>query len=503
MIVPALLLGLSFPLLLNLYVREMGDAGASVGRVYAANTVGAVLGSIVAGFVLLPTIGSLDSIRAAATVNCLLAALFAILLIPKHRARTITFACAVLPLIGLLWLFPRGWNIRRMTVGSYVYFGAADKIDRVLYAREDSQGGLTSVVQVGAERVMLSNGKFQGGDKGEVPAQIRFALTPLLFTRQFGNALVIGLGTGNTLRALSRLPFQRIDVAELAPAVVDAARLWFRDVNGGVLDSDPRVHLSIADGRNFLLLSQEDYDLITVELTSIWISGEADLYNREFYELCRARLRQRGVLQQWVQIHHMRLQDFLLILNTAARVFPYVAFFQGPEQGLLVASASPLELDYDQIQAFDRTPEVRSELTAAGVPSMASLAGELMLYGASLQHALSRLPALSGHSGDFVSTDFSPYLEYLTPKANVLPYDTASEIRGFLKEYRPAGLPPEMTIVNLRSKADQDLMLGYFLEQRGEDREAAVRFKNVTGPAKAQAQIEIARIGAMSSVASP
>ena len=140
----------------------------------------------------------------------------------------------------------------------------------------------------------------------QVAPQIRMAMTPALFAHGFDRALVIGLGTGNTLRALCRLPFRQIDVAELAPHVVDAARKWFQDVNGGVFDRDPRVKMHVTDGRNFLLLSSHRYDVISVEVSSIWIAGEADLYNKEFYELCRSRLNDRGVLQQWVQLHHMR-----------------------------------------------------------------------------------------------------------------------------------------------------------------------------------------------------
>jgi len=69
----------------------------------------------------------------------------------------------------------------------------------------------------------------------------RFALIPALFTHRFDRALVIGLGTGNTLRAVAQMPFQKIDAAELAPQVVEAALLWFADVNGRVFDRDPRV----------------------------------------------------------------------------------------------------------------------------------------------------------------------------------------------------------------------------------------------------------------------
>jgi len=77
--------------------------------------------------------------------------------------------------------------------------------------------------------------------------------------------------------ALTAFPFRRLDVAEFAPGVIEAARSWFSDVNGDVMDKDPRVHLLVADGRNHLLLSSDRYDLITIEVTCIWISGEADV----------------------------------------------------------------------------------------------------------------------------------------------------------------------------------------------------------------------------------
>jgi spermidine synthase len=495
---PAVLLGLSFPLLLNLYSREMRHAGSSVGGIYAANTVGAILGSVSTGFLLLPRLGSLATLRLAATLNLILAVCFGFFLVPSKPTRRLLLAIGTATTALLLWIAPGHWDARRMSCGSYVYFRGGS-FDRVLYHREDVQGGSTSVVQVGSVKVLLSNGKFQGNDGGEVRAQIRFALVPVLFTREFRRAMVIGLGTGNTLRTISHFPFQRIDVAELAPAIVEAARDYFEDVNGRVFDRDPRVHVSIADGRNFLLLSRDTYDLITIEITSIWIAGEADLYNKEFYQLCRARLGEHGVLQQWVQIHHMRTQDLLVILNTAAQVFPHVAFFQGPEQGLLIASASPLECDYPQIERHDADPQVRQDLAAIGVPSMISLLGELMVYGDSLHQALSQLPALSGRPADFASTDFYPYLEYQTPKSNVLPYDTASLNLDFLRRLRPPLLPSDLIIDNLPSQTERNLVLGYITEQRGDIDLAVDYFRRVEGPSASRAKSEIERIQAKSS----
>lgn len=479
LILPSFLLGLSFPLLLHLASHGARAVGARVGSLYASNTAGAIAGSLLAGFVVLPAWGTMVSLRAAATMNLALGLAFALILVslPVARRALLAFVAASLALV--FWTGSPGWHPERMSRGSYVYFTPGWAIDRVLFMKEDTQGGLTSVIQSGPTRILLSNGKFQGNNSGEVGAQVRFAMIPVLFASGFDRALVIGLGTGNTLRTVASFPFRAIDAVEIAPHIIEAAREWFADVNALVFDRDPRVRVSVADGRNFLLLSRDRYDLITIEVSSIWISGEADLYNKEFYELCRARMTERGVLQQWVQIHHMKTEDFLVILNTAAQAFPHVAFFLGPEmQGVLVASPAPLALDYAQMERFDADPRVRAELEAIDAPSVWSLAGEMALYGDSLKRALELLPELSGRPADFASTDWRPYLEYQTPKGNALPYNTISVNINFLRNFRELPWPRELEIRNLPSEAERSLILGLVDEHLGRLDDALGHFRS-------------------------
>ncbi len=223
LILPCLLLGISFPLLLNL-ATQAGGVGASVGGIYAANTAGTVLGSVLTGFLVLPVLGSHRTLQAAATLDLLLGLGFAFLLVPLSRARRWVLGLVVASLVLLVWGGAAQWDARGLTRGSYVYFDQGWRVDRVLYLDEDVQGGMTSVIATGRRHVLLSNGKFQGDDDGEVGAQARFALTPILFTPRFERALVIGLGTGNTLRVVSPFPLSKIDVVEIAPHIVDAAR---------------------------------------------------------------------------------------------------------------------------------------------------------------------------------------------------------------------------------------------------------------------------------------
>lgn len=495
LILPCGLLGISFPLLLNL-ASAGGGVGASVGAVYAANTLGTVLGSVLTGFLVLPVLGSHGTLQVAAALNLLIGLSFALWMVPLSRARRWVLGTVVASLLLWVWGGPAQWDARSLTRGTYVYFSKGWAMDRVLYFAEDVQGGLTSVISIGQPRVLLSNGKFQGNNTGEVAAQVRFALTPLLFTPRLGRALVVGLGTGNTLRAVSLFPFQKIDVVEIAPHIVEAARKWFEDVNAGVLDRDPRVNLTVADGRNFLLLTPERFDLITIEITSIWISGEADLYNREFYELCRRHLGERGVLQQWVQIHHMRPQDLLVILNTAARVFPHVAFFLGPEQGLLIASPGPLQCDARRLAAFEALPDVHRELAALNIPSLWTLLGELVLIDSSFREATSLLPRLSSLPADFVSSDDQPYLEYQTPKGNAITFDAAALNQRLLARFRPSPLPAELGVRNFASEGERKLVLGFLLEGRGDVAGALAAFRQVQGSSAGRAAEEMARLAA-------
>jgi len=310
---------------------------------------------------------------------------------------------------------------------------------------EDVQSGMTTVMQRNGTRVLLTNGKFQGDNTAQMSIQMRFALVPMLFAKHTERALVIGLGTGNTLRTVAHFPFRTIDVVEISPGVVDASRNWFSDVNGGVFDSDTRIKLSIGDARNFLLLSNAKYDLITIEITSLWISGEGDLYNKEFYDLVKQHLARDGVLQQWVAIHHLRPRELFLILNTVSKVFPNTAFFAGPDHGLLIASTAPLTCDYKLVQSFNHRAELQKDFAAIKIPDMWALLPEMKLYGSSMRKAIDDLARSNSLSSATISTDLFPRLEYGSPKGLTLSYDSFSANYRFLTGFQKPDLSQIIT----------------------------------------------------------
>ena len=208
---PTLWMGTTFPLLLQ-RVAGRADVAARVGALTVSNTLGTIFGSLLTGYAVLPALGSQGALRAIA-VGFALAALAAAAG-PAHDRRRALVVGGAAVLVALL--LPR-WDMARLTNGANVYFTTGPPPDAILMVREDVHGGVTTVTRRAGVTTMYTNGKFQGDDGPEMPAQRRFAHFPSLFVRSFDRALVIGLGTGTTLGTIAEYPWKRIDVAEISP----------------------------------------------------------------------------------------------------------------------------------------------------------------------------------------------------------------------------------------------------------------------------------------------
>jgi len=217
-------------------------------------------------------------------------------------------------------------------------------------------------------------------------------------------------------RVLHDAGFAHLDIADLSADIIRMANQHFGDLNGRVSEL-PGVRTYVTDGRNLLLLQNERYDLVAMELSSIWFAGTASLYNRDFYELAHARLKPTGVLQQWVQLHHMRAVDLFYILGSVRSVFRYVYLYYIGGQGIIVASNDPaVAHTAENIGKLDRTPGLKRFLSLYG-NSAQPLAGTLVLD----PQGIDRYLASRGVPLELlVSTDDNLFLEYGTPKGNAL-----------------------------------------------------------------------------------
>jgi spermidine synthase len=411
--VPTVFLGTTFPLLLG-RVATRRDVAARVGRLTVANTIGTIFGSILTGYFVLPLLGSQGSLIAVTM-------LLALATIVAHRTfndkpQTVPRAFAFPVIAAVLVIIAPTWSIARMTNGANVYFTAGPPPDAIERVWEDVHGGVTSVARRGDVLTLYTNGKFQGDNGAEMPAQRRFAHFPSMFVKNEDRVLVIGLGTGTTLGTIAAYPWKHIDVVEISPSIVEASRKYFAGPARNSL-SDPRVTLALEDGRNHLLVTPNRYDLVTMELTSVWFAGASNLYSHEFYELVGARLAKDGIFQQWVQLHHIRRRELAAIVRTLRGVFPHVALFVGGAQGILVAGMEPLVASRARLDKLSAESGIQETL---GNASMLTLFDELVASEADLDRFISETP-----DKPFVSTDDNLFLEYATPKGNVLDYNAS------------------------------------------------------------------------------
>ncbi|HXF67501.1 MAG TPA: hypothetical protein VNK67_12500, partial [Burkholderiales bacterium] len=441
MLPPALLIGMIYPLAMECVGRAAPRAPiAALGRAAALNTAGNIAGVLAAGFWLLPQLGALRSIQGLAAIAFSLGAM--ILVAAGPRARPLAWAPAAVVLV-LFAAQPRAFDYTALASGANVYF-RAQHYGQVIAAAESADGGLTTVAQRelpgrGRLLTLLTNGKFQGNNdpQGEVVAQVGIALTPLLHTAARERALVIGYGTGMSARVLKEAGFRQLDIVELSADIVRLADAHFAEINARV-SSSPGVNTYITDGRNFLLLQRRTYDVVSMEVSSIWFAGAASLYNREFYQLVKRRLAPRGVLQQWMQLHHIYPADILSILASVRAEFRHVWLYLIGGQGMIIATDDEATAPRpEHLEAIERAPALGPLLGVIGGSTRAVLESRLLD-----PPATDRLLASFGLPLAFwVSTDDNLRLEYSTPRGNAL--DGGRSMRENLEWLRSFSDGPE------------------------------------------------------------
>ncbi len=366
-LVPASLMGMVMPLVLVWASADQNKAVARVGRSYAVNTIGAIAGAFITGFLLIPQTSTRFTLLLAATC-CLVVAAVAYQPDASQRDPALkrSLAIGVTPILAIvLFLIAPPMNLADLSIGAY------DSLVRVLaQTREGTnkasdqenkpevhellmyQEGPTATVSVRKDQNTVSmaiNGRTNASDSiYDMPTQVMLGQIPLLIAPKIDTGLIIGYATGITVGAMLQSPVKSVTCVELEPGTVDASG-FFEHINNRPLD-DPRTTLIIDDARAFLRVTPNRYDIIVSEPSHPWVPGVANLFTQEFFELGRGRLNDEGIFVQWVQIYQLSTESLRSVLATYHKVFPHVLVFRvgGLNKGkdlLLVGSNRPLNLD--------------------------------------------------------------------------------------------------------------------------------------------------------------
>lgn len=367
-------IGAAFPLTLAMASDPAEPAARRFGLVYAINTVGAVAGSLAAGFVLIPMLG-LQPTFWTVSGTLMAAALVVLLAAPFSRADRMSGAGLALASMVLIGLSP-SWNRPLLASGGYLYAPFVPKgldleamlsAGTLLYYGEGASATV-SVKRLTGTTTLAVDGKTDASNRGDMLTQKLIAHLPLLLHDDPKEVAIVGLGSGATLAAALTHPIAHADVLEISPEVVEASR-FFEAENHRALD-DPRSRLIVGDGRSHLLLASKQYDVIVSEPSNPWIAGVAALFTREFFEAARARLAPGGVMCQWANGYTISDADLRAIVATFLSVFPNgTAWLVGESDVVLVASTGRLDDRIATMTAKWSRPGVSEDLAQLGVSS--------------------------------------------------------------------------------------------------------------------------------------
>jgi spermidine synthase len=434
--VPALGMGMTFPLLADLTARPDEARGADVGVAYALNTVGSILGAVLTGFVFVVAWGTQVTLRVGLLANGLAALALAWIAArgiaegtPEDRRLRVRVLSAgglgTLALVAAAAAPP--WSTRLIDLGPTIYarqtMNAAERrifLDhrgvRQLTYRE-GWNATVSVWDAESGRSLRVNGKVDASDHGDMDTQIMLGLAPAAARAGATSALVIGFGSGVTARVLADVPgMTRVRVVEIEPAVLAMDSL-FHHVNARVL-SRPIVAAVVDDARSALQLGQDRFDVIVSEPSNPWVAGVATLYTPEFFRIVRERLSGDGVFCQWVQLYQLPLPIVAGIVRNVRAVFPHVQMWFGESHDLMVvASPQPLAYDRAWVGRLVGRGGALDELAREwlGIDQVDQYFGRLLLDEAGVARLVQR--ATFQHTDDRPRLEFEAARRFLDPGA--------------------------------------------------------------------------------------
>jgi spermidine synthase len=426
MILPTILMGASFPIVTRIYTLNLNRLGRSIGNVYSINTVGSILGSFVAGFILIPLIGIQKSVVLIASANAIIGCLLIALPTPnpsqegtqnnrRFRVSAIVSVAFIIILSNLL--IPTGKPI----VLKSAIFKLQNPGGKLLSYEEGVDASVTAMVDAdGIRRLYVDTNQAAEDSRWDSPSHRVIAHLPLLLHPNPKRALIVGFGMGVTSYSATQHGVT-VDAVELSPGVVNANK-YFTHVNGKVLEN-PLVNLAVDDGRNYILTTKNRYDMISTGIIHPLVSsGSSSIYSEDFYKLCKRILTEDGIMCQWVPLHRLPEEYYKMIIRTFIKVFPHTTLWYKctPDFSILIGTPERLRVDFSNFIARTQIPSVREGLAHDDLDGM-SLLDSFMMSEETVRKYVGEGP---------IHTDDRPRLEFF---GTIPPDTTFQNIRSMVK----------------------------------------------------------------------
>ena len=424
--VPTFLSGASFPILVRMYSRGPERVGRTVADVYAVNTVGGILGSLLGGFVLVKFVGLQPSLTIAALFLMLVGGTLAISIAKPWSAgvRGAVGGGMVAAVVVLAFVHPTfatkvlfaGWG--PYGGGYYSTWLGGSTVDvteryarRLVYHKE----GVTASVDVletgwGDELISVNAKPVATTYLYDMRALKMLGHLPVILHPDPKEVLIIGLGAGVSSGIIASYPaVQDVTVVELCEEV-PGGTAQFADWNFNALEN-PKLRVVINDGANYVKATRKQYDVISADPIHPFVSGAGTLYSYEHWQTCKKRLRDGGILAQWLPLYQLSPTDFATVVGTFVDVFPEATLWFCGSDTVLIGPKGEFRIDPDRLAAHMSDPVVMGDLLSMGVQNPGDVLGWLVADAEQMREM--------GAGAPRNRTDF-PILEFSAPKALAL-----------------------------------------------------------------------------------
>jgi len=393
---PAFLMGLSYPIVCRVVNRSLESVGKDAGNVYAVGTLGGILGSLVTGFLLLPTLGLQKSIYCISGL-ALLTGYTALLKSSSPKKSAVVFPVSAFTALAMMVAFSiMGTNIGLgRTAGGKVLFSNEDMMGTVKVIQGGKGGPLTLMVN-----------DYQLATSGDVA--VRFGHMPMLLKPSAKDILVISLGSGITSGAIGGHPVRSIEGVELVPSLLDV-QPYFKHDNHNIV-ADKRFKLFFWDGRHYVKMTKKKYDLVVSDLFQPDSAGVGTLWTLEHFLNVKKVLKDGGAMAQWLPMYQLSPENLKVIMKTFASAFEYVSVWNGDINSafptlMLVGSSKPIKIHPKKLaDALEREAVKRDMIEYADPMSL------LAFYVTDREGVME-------FAGDApINTEDLPVIEYSAPK---------------------------------------------------------------------------------------
>jgi spermidine synthase len=360
---PTLLFGAVFSLCLELICSNDSKQPRLVGRVYAINTLGSILGVVLTGLWVIPTWNSDSS---------LVFGVFLILLTPffilKHSGLAPRFISAVVTVIVLANILMPHLDYKHIISSSLYFFDRTKTFREPSYKFvKEGRNGVVSVSSYDEKLFLLKKNNLTEAaiyppDMFAWRAETLLSLLPYFLSEKPINAFIVGLGAGSTLTAATLTKFRSIDVIELDPLIEQANHYLYPD--GIAALRNPKVNYHIDDARHRLLLQNKRYDAIISQPSHPWLSGSSNLFTKEYFQIIKSRLNEGGIYSQWLNLFNLDATTLKSIFRAMYDVFPHGMNFTVRDDGsmILLASNQPIVFNLSRISERMREPTIANVL---------------------------------------------------------------------------------------------------------------------------------------------